>query len=354
MQTDKKIVHLNFAKGYRGGERQTQLLIEALAARGYRQKIITRENSTLAQRLERVENLEIVRIKKPYIFSLYKLKDVSLLHAHETKAAQVTYFAHLFYKLPYIITRRVDNPIKQNFFNQAIYTHAYKTVVLSHAIKAETLKVDANIHTQIIPSAYTSLEVNPDNVTQIKKRFHDKFLIGNIGELENQHKGQHYLIEAMKKLQKSHPNIHLILLGKGKDKEQYQEQAKDLDNITFEGFVDNVGDYIASLELFVFPSLNEGLGSILLDVIQAKVPIIASDVGGIPDIIEHEHTGILIEPKNADAIYQAIVKLYNDPAQRKNLANEAYKTIENYSIESMTDKYEALYKPYLEKGRLDD
>jgi glycosyltransferase involved in cell wall biosynthesis len=140
-------------------------------------------------------------------------------------------------------------------------------------------------------------------------------------------------------------------LGKGKDKEQYQEQAKDLDNITFEGFVDNVGDYIASLELFVFPSLNEGLGSILLDVIQAKVPIIASDVGGIPDIIEHEHTGILIEPKNADAIYQAIVKLYNDPEQRKNLANEAYKSIENYSIKSMTDKYEVLYKSYIQNSK---
>jgi len=354
LQTDKKIVHLNFAKGYRGGERQTQLLIEALSTRGYRQKIITRENSTLAQRLEGVENLEIVRIKKPYIFSLNQVKDASLLHAHETKAAQVAYFAHLRYKTPYFITRRVNNPISDNFFNKNIYQNASKIIVLSHAIQEKTLQLSKRIDTKVIPSAYTPFNYQSQMVDKIKKRFKGKFLIANIGELNNADKGQHYLIEAMKKLQKSHPNIHLILLGKGKDKEKYQEQAKDLNNITFEGFVDNVGDYIAALELFVFPSLNEGLGSILLDVIQAKVPIIASDVGGIPDIIEHEHTGILIEPKNADAIYQAIVKLYNDPAQRKNLANEAYKTIENYSIESMTDKYEALYKPYLEKGRLDD
>ena len=340
----KQIVHLNFAKGYRGGERQTQLLIEELSRRGFQQKIFTRKNSPLAQRLNDVKNLEIISVSKPYVLHMPNSKEAHMVHAHETKAAQVAYFIHLRYKIPYLVTRRVNNPIKNNFFNQNIYNNSKYTVVLSNAIKETTLKLSKQINIKIIPSAYTQLVTHPEKIKQIKKRFKNKFLIGHIGELDNSDKGQYYLIEAMKKLQTNYPNIHLILLGKGKDKDKYEEQAKELTNINFEGFVDNVGDYISCFDLFVFPSLNEGLGSILLDVIQAKVPIVASNVGGIPDIIQHKENGLLFSPKNSQAIAQAIEELYHSKSKRVSLSENAYKNIENYSFSTMTDKYIELYE----------
>ncbi|MCW9026649.1 MAG: glycosyltransferase family 4 protein, partial [Thiovulaceae bacterium] len=279
------ITHLNFAKGFRGGERQTMLLIQELSVRGYKQKVITRVESELANRLEGTKNLEIIRISKPYFFNLFKVKNDSLLHAHETKAAQFAFFAKMFLKIPYIVTRRVDNPIKNNFFNKKIYENASVCISLSNAIKDEILKITSDANIKIIPSAYSKLSIDENQAKVIKDRFKDKFLLGNIGELDNTHKGQFYLLEAMKKLQVEYPDIHLILLGRGKDEQKYKEQVKDLSNVTFEGFVDNVGDYIKCLDLFVFPSLNEGLGSILFDIMQAKVPIVASNVGGIPDIV---------------------------------------------------------------------
>jgi len=344
LQKPKQLTHLNFAKGFRGGERQTYLLIEELAKRGYQQQIVTRKKSELANRLEGIENLRILRISKPYIFNLLKIKDTFLLHAHETKAAQFCYFANYFFNIPYVITRRVDNPISNNVFNKNIYENSTSTIVLSNAIKREVLKISRSIDVNIIPSSYTKFQVNNEEVINIKNRFKDKFLIGNIGELDNNHKGQYYLIEALKKIVLDYPNIHLILLGKGRDEEKYKEQAKGLKNITFEGFVDNVGDYITCFDLFVFPSLNEGLGSILFDVIQAKVPIIASNVGGIPDIITHEKSGLLFPTKDTDAIYNAIEKLYLSEDLRAKFANEADKTIENFSITKMADEYEKVYK----------
>jgi len=341
------ITHLNFAKGYRGGERQTQLLIEELSYRGFHQKVFTRKKSELAQRLNHIKNLKIIPISKPYIVYLYKIKNTDILHAHETKAAQFCFFANLRYNIPYIITRRVDNTIKQNFFNKSIYTKAKYTVVLSNAIKKETLKISQHINIQIIPSAYTQLKTNPSQIVKIQERFYNKFLIGNIGELDNTHKGQYYLIEAMKEIQSKYPNIHLIFLGKGKDKSKYEEQAKDLKNITFEGFVDNVGDYIASLDLFIFPSLNEGLGSILLDIMQAKVPIAASNVGGIPDLIKDNHNGILFPSKDSHAISQAIESLYLSEEKRISLSENAFNNIKNYSFSVMTDKYIQLYQEIL-------
>ena len=340
----KVISHLNFAKGFRGGERQTMLLIEELSRRGYKQKLITRVMSELAYRLEGTENLEIIRISKPYFLNLLKVKDVEILHAHETKAAQFAYFAHLLFKIPYIVTRRVDNPIKNNFFNRKVYQKAKCCVSLSHAIKNEIEKITLKAKIQIIPSAYSKLKIDDIKSLEIKKRFSKFFLIGNIGELDNTHKGQYYLLEAMKKVETTFPEIHLILLGKGKDEQKYKEQVKGLSNVTFEGFVDNVGDYINALDLFVFPSLNEGLGSILFDIMQARIPIAASNIGGIPDIITDEKTGLLFETKNVEVIYDAIVALYKDENLRNKLATNALKNIGDFSFEKMTDKYEKIYK----------
>ncbi len=340
---NKIITHLNFARGFRGGERQTLLLIKELSNRGYIQKIITRKESELAHRLQGIPNLEIIQINKPYIFSLDKIKGSTLLHAHETKGAQFCYFANKLYQTPYIITRRVNNPIKNNFFNKTIYEQSLFTVVLSSAIKEQMLRISQNVSIKTIPSAYTQLKINHEEVIRIKNKLSNKFIIGNIGELET-HKGQYYLIEAMKKLEKKYPNIHLILLGRGKDEQNYKEQSKELSNVTFEGFVDNVGDYISSLDLFVFPSLNEGLGSILLDAIQAKVPIAASNVGGIPDIIQHNKNGLLFPPKDTQAIFDAIEKLYLSEELRKKFTSNAYQTINDYSFNTMTDKYIALYQ----------
>lgn len=343
----REITHINFAKGFRGGERQTLLLIEALANRGYQQRILTRQHSILAQKLEGIAKLEIIPISKPYLLHLSKVKKATLMHAHETKGAQFALVAHLLYKIPYLVTRRVDIAIKDNLFNRALYSKAHTTVVLSSAIKKRLYQLNPTIHTTTIPSAITPFTNNPQKIEVIKKRFKDKFLIGNIGALEEA-KGQQYIIEIATQIEKNYPNIHIIFLGKGKDEGRFKAQASHLNNITFEGFVDNVGDYIACFDLFVFPTQNEGLGSILLDVMNGQVPIIASNVGGIPDIITHNQTALLIKANNSQALYQSIEKLYHDEMLRKQLANSAFETMDNYSVETMTEHYIKLY----EKGKV--
>ncbi|WP_345975126.1 glycosyltransferase family 4 protein [Sulfurimonas sp. HSL3-7] len=337
------IAHANFAKGFRGGERQTQLLIEQLAQQGYKQKLLTRIDSELAQRCSHIKHLEIIPLKKPYIFHSSVVKGATLLHAHETKALQFAYFAHLLYNMPYIVTRRVDNPLKTNFLNKKMYAAAFKSVALSKAIENEVLRVSPEAKTAIIPSAFSDITVNEKVSAMIKERFKGKFLIGNVGALVDSHKGQSLLIEAAKGLEKNHPELHFILLGRGEDEEKFKEQAKGLKNITFEGFVDNVNDYISCFDLFLFPSRHEGLGSILLDVMQLNVPVIATDVGGIPDIIKSEYNGLLIPPASAEAIVNSIIDLYKHPEKRALLAAHAKETVKNYSPSAMAKRYIGLY-----------
>jgi glycosyltransferase involved in cell wall biosynthesis len=338
------ITHLNFAKGFRGGERQTQLLIEQLAQLGLQQKLLLRKGSQLTQRCRAIANLEIIEISKPYILHLKHIKNTTLLHAHETKAAQFAYFAHRLKGIPYIITRRVDNAIKNNFLNKKIYSNAAVVVALSRAIKDEILKVAPNAAVEVIPSAFTDAAVDKKEAVKIKNRFEGKYLIGNVGALDDGHKGQSHLIKVAKELEKSHPNIHFIFVGSGQDEAKLKAQAQGLTNITFEGFVNNVNDYISSLDLFVFPSNNEGLGSILLDVMQLNVPIIASNVGGIPDIITDNTNGLLTPPADSVQLKQNILDLYHNKEKSTKLATAAKATIERFSPSSMRDAYLSLYQ----------
>ena len=119
--------------------------------------------------------------------------------------------------------------------------------------------------------------------------------------------------------------------------------AKDLDNVSFTGWVENVGDHLAALDLFVLPSLNEGLGSILLDAMQFGLAIVASDVGGIPDVVEHGDNGLLVPPGEPAPLADAIVRLYRDSEMRNAMSTAARQRAENYRPESMVERYWELY-----------
>ncbi len=338
------ITHANFAKGFRGGERQTQLLIERLSLLGYKQKLIVRKNSELTKRCKDLKNVEIIEISKPYILHLNKIKDASIIHAHETKALQFAYFANLLKKIPYIVTRRVDNPLKTNFLNTLMYSSAKTSVALSGIIEKEILRVAPNAKTRIIPSAFSDIEVNKNRAHEIKKRFDKKFLIGHVGALDDKHKGQSIIIDIAKKTEASHPEIHFLLVGGGCDEERFKDIAKGLTNITFEGFVNNVNDYIKCFDMFVFPSRNEGLGSTLLDVMKIGIPIIASRVGGIVDIIKDDENGLLFDINNPDELEKLILALYEDHKKAESLVLNALKSVEKYSAQNMTEAYIKLYE----------
>ena len=343
-----KITHINFAKGFRGGERQTQLLLEQLSDQGLKQTLLTRVHSELAQRCKHIYNLTIREVPKPYIFHLNLSKPTDLIHAHETKGLQFAYAASIFNKTSFIVTRRVDNRLKTNFLNTKMYKAAFRSVALSNAIKNEIMRISPQAKTTIIPSAYSDTKVNKIESNKIKSRFHGKFLIGNVGALVDSHKGQSFLIEAAKELEKSHPNVHFILLGRGEDEAKFKAQAKGLNNITFEGFVDNVNDYINCFDLFVFPSRHEGLGSILFDVMQLNVPIIATKVGGIPDIIQDGINGILIPPLSKNSILDKIKHLQQHPELSESLVVQARDIVTQFSPENMAKRYIKLYSHYMQ------
>ncbi len=345
------IVHVNLAKGFRGGERQTQLLINALSQQSaVQQTVVIRHGSPLAERLANLPNVTLLLCSKPYWRTIFKLPTADLLHAHDGKAVHWCRLAKLLRGYRYIVTRRVPNPLKDSLLTKGSYRHASRIVALSRAIKSSILKVVPNLAIDIIPSMNAQLSNNPDEVKALLDRYQGTFIIGHMGALVNKHKGQQYLIEAAHELTAKYPNMLFLLLGEGKDQAMLEQLAGNNPAIKLLGFHDNVADYLSIFNLFVFPSLEEGLGSTLLDVMQAGVPIIASDVDGIPDIIEHEKNGLLVEPANSQAIVDAVETLYTNKPLAQQLAANGLGRVDQYTPAAISARYLALYRELLQTG----
>jgi glycosyltransferase involved in cell wall biosynthesis len=333
------IGHVNLARGFRGGERQTELLIRELSARGYEQVLIARKGSALSPRLDGLPGLTIREIAKPFLLHTGAARGCDLLHAHEAKAAQYALLVRKFRGIPYVITRRVPKVPKQNFFTRAVYRNAAQVTALSGAIRDNLLKLQPTLKITIIPSMASPLQSDELNVATLRQRFSGKFVVGHIGALVNYHKGQQYLIEAARELRESYPDIQIVFLGEGRDETWFREMSQGLDNVSFEGFVNNVGDYLALFDLFAFPSLQEGLGSILIDAMNATLPIVASDVDGIPDLIKHEKNGLLVPPADSVALSAAIVRLYENKGLRDTLSSQAKDDSQIFFPPMITSRY---------------
>lgn len=174
----------------------------------------------------------------------------------------------------------------------------------------------------------------------------DKFVIGSIGRLSNE-KGYDYLIDALEILLSKKVDASLIIIGEGYKRKYLEQkvQSKNLvDKVLFPGYIYDAQKYIKYFDIYSIPSLTEGLPITLLEAMQAKVPVVASEVGGIPEVI-NENCGILVPPCMPDLIAQACLKIYKDPdfaLTISNNANAALKT--HYSADSMARNYYKLYK----------
>lgn len=335
------IIHVNLAKGFRGGERQTVLLIQALASHVELQTLVCRCDSPLRDALEEIDNLKIVDANHQLAGHIQAGKAL-VVHAHEAKAVHWAWLHKRLYRTPYVVTRRVDTMIKDNRANRLFYGDADCCVAISSIIQKQLSHWSAH-PIPVIPSAMSNF--TPDH--QVTKRFKacypGRFIVGHIGALVDRHKGQRVILDVAAKLQESHPNLLFVFFGQGEDESVLQQESQHLTNVVWFGFHPNIGDFIPALDLFVFPSRNEGLGSILLDVMQAKVPIVASQVGGIPDLIIHEETGLLIETGDASSLCDAIIRLSESKGHRISLADNAYQRLTSFSPQSMAKKYRDIY-----------
>lgn len=338
------LCHVNLAKDYRGGERQTELLVRELAAREWQQRLVVRRGQPLAERCADVPGLEIVPTSSNLVAAGRATKGTTLVHAHEARGVYAGWFATNVYGIPFMLTRRVTRTQKSSWLRDRAYRAASAVVGVSQAVAGQVTAGYPDIEPIVIADAHGNLPVDAEVAAAIRERYAGKTLIGHIGSYDHSAKGQLTIIDVASRAATGRPDWQFLLLGAGKDEALFRERIGDLGNIELLGFVDNVGDYLAAFDVFVFPSLHEALGSSVLDAMQFGLPVVATRVGGIPEFVEDGVNGFLVAREAPDELMAGIDRIVGNEelTASMHLANRARAAV--YDAAHMADRYEAIYR----------
>jgi len=241
----------------------------------------------------------------------------------------------------------LDSIVKQNkfivsFFFKKIHTSPNMVTAISSflAERAKRLGVPSE-KIFITPNGVDFSEV-PKNVEKIINR------VVCVGRLSWE-KGHNYLIKAWPEVKKEISDAQLVFVGEGDKRKEIEQMIKDLnisDSVTLLGNQPHKQALleIKKSEVFICPSLAEGLGNVFIEAQACGVPLIGTRVGGIPDIITDRENGLLIEPKNSQAIARAIITLLKDKDLAHSLASRSLETVKKFKWEVIINKIKDLYQ----------
>ena len=294
------------------------------------------------------------------IFKLSKIiKDekVDIVHAH-TRVSQVAcFFACRIAGVPYVTTCH-------GFFKKRLRglfdTWGVKVIAISDAVKTH-LKEDLSVKEDRIELIYSGVDVerfskdySRDEIDKIKESMglNDGPVIGTIGRLSPV-KGQRFLIEAMADVISKKKDAQCLIVGNGPEEKALRDMAKFLkieESVRFVGADPDTHKFLSIMDVFVFPSVKEGLGIALLEALASGKNCVASNVGGIGDIIKDGYNGLLTPVGDVAGLTRAISSLLDNADLRKKMGNNGRALVkEKFSLNSMGDRVINLYKKVLTK-----
>lgn len=263
-----------------------------------------------------------------YTFPIAWLKKICILHTIHSRP-----------------NRQEGNILARKLITFLYHRHIIIPVAISNEIKKEAVQLyklsNDEVEMIVNPVDYVSF-------SKVEKKNHEGVVYVNVARFDEV-KNQIFMIKAFAKAYRSNSQIRLVLAGEGKLMEEAKQLSRSLgiDNaVRFMGNVDNVPELFSICDVFVLPSLTEGLPVSMLEAEAAGLPIIASRVGGIPDIFNNN--GYLIEVNDENALINSILMLTN-PEIRVEKSRNSKEIAKKYSADKVARKYEELYKKYWRK-----
>jgi glycosyltransferase involved in cell wall biosynthesis len=328
-------LHIDTARTWRGGQNQALLTVLGLRAEGHRTVLVAHPAGELRRRAaEGPDLIPMAPRSELDLAAAWRLtrviKDVnpSIIHAHDPHGVAMAALALAYQgnatpqgRQPQLVaSRRVDFPLKGNAFSRWKYRQVRAFICASDAIRHMLIEQgipagDAITVHEGIDLAHVDAAPRV-NVHEMFWLPHNAPLVGNIAALAP-HKGQRYLIEAAALVVREVPDARFLILGDGELRGALEKQIADLaltKHVLLTGFRRDVLSILKGFDLFVLPSVTEGLGTSLLDAMACARPIVASRVGGIPEVVRHGETGLLVPPKDPRDLAASIIRLLLDPA----------------------------------------
>ncbi len=380
-----KVLHI-ITRLIRGGaEHNTLLSAQGLAELGYDVSLVAGPSDKIEGDLEFAYRQADIKLKlfPSLVREISPLKDITsflmlyifirkerfdIVHTHVSKAGILGRWAAKMAGVPYICHTTHGNifggyfsPLISKLFillNKITVIITDKMITITNIGKKQWL--DQNIGK---PSQYTSIysginldEFNPQNYNieneDVKKKLGfqiDDFIIGNVGRIAPI-KGHKYLIQAAPSIIEEIPQAKFLIVGDGPNRSEIETLAKKLgldEHVVFLGMQENVPELLSIMNIFVLPSINEGMGRALVEAMAMKLPCVATSVGGVVEVIKDGETGLLVPSEDPKALAGAICRLAKNAELSKRLARTAQKRARSvFGAQEMVDKISTVYNNF--------
>jgi len=369
-----KTLHVNTERTWRGGEQQTLLLARGLAARGHGVDVACQPGSPMAERA-RQAGLSVREVKMRGEFDLVAVRRLAALlragghdvvHMHTSHAHTLGVLASLVARRARrIVSRRVDfsihrTPLRLNGFKYRHGVHRY--VAISRAVKDALVKdgVDG-ARIDVVSSG-----VDVDDLARRREAARSSGatralrerlglgdrspVIGHVGHL-TWHKGQKHLVAAMPRVLEAHPRAVAVIVGEGGERAALEADVARLGlggAVRLAGFVEDPVPAYGLFDVFVMPSVMEGLCTSILDAMTLEAVVVAAGAGGIPEIVRDGDNGLLVPPGDPAALAEAILRALADAPLRERLRAAGVETVRRrFSADAMVDGTLAVYESVL-------
>jgi glycosyltransferase involved in cell wall biosynthesis len=300
------------------------------------------------------------------LISMYKLSQtikryrIEIVHSN-SRTTQVLACVLAKYK-DFLHVATCHGFFKRRITRRIFGTWGEKVIAVSQPVK-EHLTRDFGVNDKNITLIYNGIDAdkfenqNAKFKTEVKKSLGlgDAPVVGIVGRLSDV-KGHSYLIEAMHEVLEKIPQVRLVIVGEGKMKKRLVSLGRRLGiekSILFIPSVRETGDILSIMDVFVMPSLREGLGLALMEAMAAGLAVIGSDIGGIKDLVQDGVNGLLVKPADVRNLACAISALLEDSEKRRLLGQEAQVFIrQNFTQEKMIAETEKVYVECLKNPKL--
>jgi len=356
-----RVLHIDTEFGWRGGQQQVAYLVAGMHRKGYETAVVCQPGSDLEQYCrDRSWPCYPVRTHGEMDFMagrrvarICRQTKSDILHLHAAHALALGIWAKLFgAPAKMVATRRVDFNIKKNVLSRFKYNNPYLKKIICVSDQIQRVLLSGGIPSHLLETIHSGVDIHRFDRVAPPVDFRDKLripkdhiLVGTMAAMAD-HKDYPNLLRAAQIVCRQSEKISFCALGNGPEETVIHNLAQDLKlgrRFVFAGFRNDVGNFLKSYDIFAHASYLEGLGTSILDAQGVGLPVIATRTGGIPEIVTHEKNGVLVPPRNHQALAEAILNLAGNASLRRNLGEAGRRSVERFSIEHTVEKNIEMY-----------
>ncbi|WP_022851223.1 glycosyltransferase family 4 protein [Limisalsivibrio acetivorans] len=355
-----RVLHVDTGREWRGGQRQALFLHRRLPALGIESFLAPRTGGELARMEPGSYPLPFRSEADPsYILKLNRLtKELKpdIVHSHDshslTPCIACTYLSP---SVKLVHTRRVDFPLKKKMFNKYLHPRVHP-VAISRAVA--DIMINGGVDREKLRIIHSGVELNHGIDEALREELRQLWLPDadfTFGSLANfaDHKDYPTLLKAFSLYAEKSDKGKLLLVGDGPLFDEMKELASTLpgfDRMIFTGFSPHVHEMLSLMDLFVITSKTEGLCTTIIDAMNSHLPVLATEAGGIPELVKDGVNGLLCPVGDAECLASAMERLVNNEGFRGELADNAPSTAADFSADAMASKYAEYYRELVNGG----